>query len=184
LLLKSNIESNEDVLSGAKYTAALSNHNAINLCLFCDSTPIVKSKNLQMWVIASSIIDLPHKIRESVNNLVLHSILIGNQFDFNRWFELYSSCFGNLFNSEVCGRPVKLFCAIFDSPARAKVINMVGHTGFYSCHVCEIRGKYNTKVVFPYIKETSIKLRSNEGYIKALSNVQLNKRPEHCLGLS
>jgi hypothetical protein len=123
-----------------------------------------------MWVIASSVIDLAHKIRESVNNLILHCVLIGNQFNFNRWFDLYSAKFGDLFSSEVCGVPIRLFYGIFDSPAKAKVLNMVGHTGFHSCHVCEIRGKYNTKVVFPYLTSSEIKLRSNESYVKFLSN--------------
>jgi hypothetical protein len=90
-------------LSGLKYKQDRVFHNCLNLCLFTDSTPILGSKNLQMWVVTSSIIDLPHKVRDSMKNLVVHSIIIGNSFDFSRWFELYFGHFGNIFNSQVHG---------------------------------------------------------------------------------
>jgi hypothetical protein len=91
--LKKKRNSNEfnDVLNGSKYQTVLHNNNQISLCLFADSTPLVKSKNLSLWIMMSSILELPHKVREAKNNIVIHSLWIGNQIDFNYWLKKHQT---------------------------------------------------------------------------------------------
>lgn len=45
---------------------------------------------------------------------------------------------------------IKLFSLICDAPAKSFILCTKGHTGFYSCTKCTIKGKYlNGKVCFP-----------------------------------
>jgi hypothetical protein len=43
----------------------------------------------------SSIIELPQKVREAKQNVIIHSIIIGNVIDFNKWFLKCEQAFDN-----------------------------------------------------------------------------------------
>ncbi|RXG51063.1 hypothetical protein Avbf_16038, partial [Armadillidium vulgare] len=43
-----------------------------------------------------------------------------------------------------------LYC-VADAPAKAKILNFINHSGYYSCNYCEIHGIYESNAVrFPY----------------------------------
>jgi hypothetical protein len=45
---------------------------------------------------------------------------------------------------------VKLLCWICDAPARCLLKNIKGHTGYYACERCKVKGNYvNNKVTYP-----------------------------------
>lgn len=129
-----------------------------------------------MWVMLSSIIDLPHKVRESKENIVIHSLYIGQSLDFNSWFDKVNSKYGNLFNGSIniCGYNSKLFCSIFDLPARAKALNMTTFNGYSACTHCLVKGNYESKVIYKYTPH--LKPRDELSYNACLNNlIPLNR---------
>lgn len=55
---------------------------------------------------------------------------------------------------------IKLFGLIYDAPAKSFVLCIKGHTAFYSCTKCTIKGKYlNNRICFP---NTSYSLRTDD----------------------
>lgn len=103
----------------------------------------------------SSILELPHKARESKNNIIVHSFLIGNSIDFFYWLKRTAEAFTDYFigGNKFENNKVRLFSSIFDFPARAKALNTVNHNGYYGCNNCFIKGEYSTKVYFPFVKQ-------------------------------
>jgi hypothetical protein len=94
----------------------------------------------------SMIIDLPQKVREAQQNIILHSTLLGNSVDFNKRFTLVTSGFANTLTQPLIScHNSRLFCGIFDTSARSKALNLIGHMGYYGCHACEIRGEHENK---------------------------------------
>ena len=81
-------ENNYDIINSKKYKTYSNNDPTqyLSLCFFCDGTPLIKSKNVSMWIMLSSIMELPQRVRESKQNILIHSIIIGNTMDFNKWF--------------------------------------------------------------------------------------------------
>ena len=124
----------------------------------------------------SSIIELPQRIRESKENIIIHSIIIGNSIDFNKWFDKCNSSFKNCLgkNELLYGYHTRLFCSVFDLPARAKALNMLNQNGYNSCINCNIYGIYKAnKVVFPFTQ--NISLRNNSEYKEILQTACSNK---------
>lgn len=124
-----------------------------------------------MWVMISSIVDLPHKVRESKENIIIHSLYIGQSLDFNTWLDRVNSKYGNLFNGSmnICGYSPKLFCSIFDLPARAKALNMTTFNGYFACTYCLIKGDYESKVIYKYTSQLTP--RDKQSYNASLKNV-------------
>ena len=92
---------------------------------------------------------------------------IGNNLDFNKWFDDMINTTTDNFNN-------KLFVAIFDLPARAKAVNMISHTGYFACINCEIEGIYDfNKVWYPFKKK--LVLRDKIKYNLCLKEVEYKK---------
>ena len=170
-------ENNYDIINSKKYKTYSNNDTTqyLSLCLFCDGTPLIKSKNVSMWIMLSSIMELPQRVRESKQNILIHSIIIGNTIDFNKWFlkceEAYANRLGE--NFLLNGYRTRLFCTLFDLPARAKALNMVNHNGYNACINCDITGVYKSrKVIFPFRRNLS--LRTEKDYKEILGNITDN----------
>jgi hypothetical protein len=125
-----------------------------------------------MWVMLSSIVDLPHKVRESKENILIHSLYIGESLNFNEWFDNVNRNYGNLFDGSIsiCGYKIKLFCSIFDLPARAKALNMTTFNGYFACTNCLTKGFYNTKVIYKYTSQ--LYMRDKQSYKECLSAIE------------
>jgi hypothetical protein len=79
---------------------------------------------------------------------------------------------GFLYNENII--QIRLFALICDASAKSFVLCTKGHTGFYSCTKCVIKGKYiNGRVCFPY-KKTLDSCRKNElFFINAYKDFQI-----------
>jgi hypothetical protein len=55
---------------------------------------------------------------------------------------------------------------------------MMSHNGYYCCNVCEIKGDYDSKVIFPHKSVENICLRTKESYFKAIDNIVLNGKTD------
>jgi hypothetical protein len=133
----------------------------------------------------SSIIELPQKVREAKENILVHSLIIGNSIDFNKWYSSITKMFPDLFNHKNVVKSFNpfLFTSIFDLPARAKAMNMINHAGYYACINCEVKGEYGLKkVYYPYLN--TLPLRDRNKYklcLKEISNKktsQINRKGE------
>ena len=67
-----------DVIHGAKYRSfAIIRVTDISLCLFTDAAPLYASSKTSLSVMFSSIIELPQRVREAQENILVHSLIIG-----------------------------------------------------------------------------------------------------------
>lgn len=79
----------------------------------------------------------------------------------------------------------KLICGTCDAPARAYVLNMKLHLGYFSCHLCLSKGEFvaGTVTVFPY--EENPRARTLEEYKEhvkfAVQNRVIEKKNNHLL---
>jgi hypothetical protein len=123
-----------------------------------------------MWVMLRSIVNLPHKVRES-KDILIHSLYIGQSLDFNIWLDRVNSKYGNLFDGSmnICGYTSKLFCSIFDLPARAKALNMTTFNGYFACTYCLVKGDYISKVIYKFTPH--LRPRDELSYNACLNNV-------------
>ena len=138
-------------MCGQKYREESTNKSFLSLCLFCDGTLLVKSKNLSLWVMFASILELPQKVRESKNNMLVLSFLVGTLENFNEWVRRVADSYKNLFdgNTKIDNYTARLFCGIFDLPARAKAMNMISHNGYFACIHCLAPGEYENNTIYP-----------------------------------
>jgi hypothetical protein len=58
---------------------------------------------------------------------------------------------------------VKIKMLVLDAPAKAYILNIIGHTGYYSCNKCCQKGEYQDNVYFPF-DETLMECRNNESF--------------------
>ena len=125
----------------------------------------------------SAILELPQKVRESKENLIIHSIIVGNSINFNVWFNKCNRSFDNSIGQHLLhGYRTRLFCGVFDLPARAKALNMLNHAGYNSCINCTINGEYDKeykKVVFPFADKLTLRTKSE--YNQILKSASSNK---------
>jgi hypothetical protein len=72
-----------DVMHGSKYNhLELDSCSKISLFLFADAAPLYASSKTSLSVMFSSIIELPQRVREAKENILVHSLIIGNFFKF------------------------------------------------------------------------------------------------------
>lgn len=133
----------------------LKDNNAyVNLLINIDGLPLAKSSQASLWTILCS---------NTVNKTVY---LVGAYFGYKKPTD--SNVFlqslvddlinftnnGYIYNENII--KIRLFGLICDAPAKSFVLCVKGHTGFYSCTKCVIKGKYiNGRVCFPYKKTFS-----------------------------
>jgi len=145
----------------------------INLLINIDGLPLAKSSHASLWPILCS---------NTINNTVY---LVGAYFghkkphDSNIFLQPLVNDLTNLINEGYCYAnkviKIKLFGLICDAPAKSLVLCIKGHTGFYSCTKCIIKGTYvNGRICFPY-SAVSCSLRKDELFaINAYKNFQLD----------
>ena len=105
-----------------------------------------------------------------------YDIYLGNNIDFNKWYEDVNMMTPNLFNHTkiVMNTKPYLFTCIFDLPQRAKSINMINHAGYFACINCEAKGQYElNKICYPFIK--NLKKRERKKYELSLKELLLKE---------
>lgn len=140
----------------------------INLLINIDGLPLAKSSQASLWPILCS---------NTFNNEVhLVGAFFGDKKpqNSNTFLQSLVNDLINLSNNYIYNNNVikiKLYGLICDAPAKSFALNVKGHTGFYSCTKCTIKGKYiNSRICFP---NTSYSLRTYELFaINAYKNFQ------------
>ena len=64
-------------MHGFKYKSKALDGTEISLCLFSDAAPITASSKTSLSVMFSSILELPQRVREAKENIIVHSLIIG-----------------------------------------------------------------------------------------------------------
>lgn len=146
---------------------APSNVQDIQIVIGIDGLPISKSSSSQFWPILASILVKP-PLKKSVFIVGLYWGIEkpkdSNEYliDFvNEAKRLETE--GIILNGINIKVNITLFCC--DAPAKAFVLKVKGHTGFYSCTRCTIEGEYVcNRVCFPYSQTKSIE-RNHHAYL-------------------
>ncbi|CAM4870437.1 unnamed protein product [Rotaria socialis] len=127
--------------------------NLLSLILHIDGISLVKSTKLKLWLCSASIVELPPNLRVRRKNIILLSMYIGyTEPDIILWLQ------SNLqINTPTTPFRLILYGIIGDCPAMKLILNMVGHTGYYCCFYCFIKGihsKEARKRQYPYSSQT------------------------------
>ncbi|XP_077536347.1 uncharacterized protein LOC144148704 [Haemaphysalis longicornis] len=146
-----------DVLRLAK---ALPQELALNFNI--DGLPIAKSSGSHFWTILGQVKDIdPHS-----------PFVVGVFFGYekpdngNEFLRLFVNDLKTVTTAGIqvgaLTIPVRLNALICDAPAKAFILNIRGHTGYYSCTKCTVKGTYKKgRVCFPDISK---RLRSDASF--------------------
>ena len=150
---KSNQSSIEDVYDGRLYKELLqpgqflANPNNISFQLNTDGVSLLHSSNYAMWPVYLKINELPVRMRCKMRNRLLAGIWFGEAHPtVNTFLKPIYATLLKLYNDGVSldspdvGRGI-LLSNTSDLPAKAMLLNMISHNGFYSCAKCLQPGK-------------------------------------------
>ncbi|XP_044729614.1 uncharacterized protein LOC123292965 [Chrysoperla carnea] len=131
---------------------ALHESNVIELLINVDGLPLFKSSSKQFWPILCKVFNDP-----DVYHPFPVAIYCGNEkpADPNKYLEKFIDEVNHLqangthVDDQFFHVKIKAFVA--DRPARAFLKCIIGHTGFYSCERCEIKGiRVKNRTTYPY----------------------------------
>lgn len=147
-------------------TAIKENVDSINIAINIDGLPLSKSSKQQFWPILGSILPYSnvfaigiyygHEKPEDINNFLKDFV--------NEATEMCKN--GIYFN----GRNIRcrIKALICDTPAKAFVLCVKGHTGYSSCTKCTTEGEYiGSRLCFP---EIDAPLRSDDDFIQKVDD--------------
>ena len=149
-----------DYCNGGSY---LFKQNTVNLAVSTDGIQLVKSgiTKYEAWPLFCNIIELPPKLRDSKNNLIIAGLWFGKKKpssdilfeDLINEIELIKQTGGLEVTIENCKIifQINLHCIGGDVPAQALMLDLKYHSGYYSCPFCLIRGKRFTFKIYIYI---------------------------------
>jgi len=164
-----------------KYFNEIDLNNVLKLGINIDSLPISKSSKNQLWSILLSII----KCNELSNFVIPIGVFqeLTEPLSVTEYFHPFLLDISVLLDSSLCVND-KIFKfeighIVCDSPARAFLLNVKGHNGYFGCSSCTQEGKYiQNKMTFPGIdislrSDESFCNRTNEDYYKVDSLLEL-----------
>lgn len=147
---------------------------SISVQINIDGLPISKSTNKQLWPILCCICETDYPVFPI-------GIYSGNQKPacVDDYLSEFIEEVGQLYNAGVEEGgvivPFKISSFICDAPARAYITQIKGHSGFYACSKCTLKGDHIEKrLVF---LESDAELRTNESFRRRV-------QPKHHIGLS
>ena len=181
-----------DIMDGTAYRFE---DNTFNLILFADSVVYNKSRNKSMWVILSSIVELPPILRSCSENIIFHSSWSGPLPEFNLYLKEYNKTIDTLIQSGiVVGEKtyqIKIHLCIADAPARAKLCNSTQFNGKYGCLKCLHPTTHEGYTVYPTLEKlreiqlqksekqtVSIELRTNVRYLNEIRTIKSRELDE------
>lgn len=129
----------------------LSNRNNISFFWTADGVPVYHSRNYSYWGLYLMINELAYKERTSRENIILAGLWFGPQKpNCNFLLESVAPDLRSLYEEvrirvpgiadPIIVRGI-LLGGVGDIPAKSSFMNIVGHRGFFCCHVCEISGE-------------------------------------------
>ncbi|KYM98827.1 hypothetical protein ALC62_10457, partial [Cyphomyrmex costatus] len=153
--------------------------DCIKITINIDGLPLTKSSQQQFWPILGSIV--------SYNNVFMIGVYHGNEKpadvnDFLKYFvdEMKDLC-ENGINIQGRNIPCRLEALICDTPAKAFVLCVKGHSGYSSCTKCQTEGQnVQNRICFPQVDAP---LRTDEDFIRKIDD-DYHKLEYHILNLS
>lgn len=157
-----------------KYSQLKQSDQIILLTVYSDGVEIEKSSSKQGWPIWIKV----HNIKSSEEDKIfLYSNFYGDckpELTFylkslvdELNFLFINGIFIEKLNSKVYPMVV---CCLFDMPAKSFFLNHIGHTGYFSCTICLIKGEYSKefrKIIFGQLNDP---LRDFDVYHEILRN--------------
>jgi len=147
---------------------AMPNLKDIKIAIGIDGLPLAKSSNSQLWPILAFIVD-------ETKTVFPVGVYHGNAKpkDSNDFMADFISETKNLLangiNIDGSIKKVSINVFVCDAPAKAFILKIKGHSGFYSCTRCTQEGEYfKNRVCFPYSKDKSGE-RTHEDYLNKLN---------------
>ena len=149
--------------------------SVLNLQFNIDGLPLYRSSCKEFWPILGKL----HS-RSDFNKAFVVSVWCGQGKPSS--IELYLKSFVEELNNllvnriDIAGKHfnIKIICFICDRPARAFIKCIKGHTGYYACERCDIKGyRHNNRTLFPCTGEsrtdTSFRSQVNSGHHQSVS---------------
>lgn len=195
-----NYTGSYDIYSGEMYKTLIHPHTKqfpnISISLNTDGTQKYKfsTSKRNPWLLLCTINELEPKLRYLPKNILVLGLWPNSTPNWDVFLKFFVSEMVDMHPSSKKGKIVRLYngdqalmyvllaAVILDLPARAKVYNMKGHTGYSSCAVCLERGTLHGKQVrFPIgqnetMMSSPINLRTNESYKEALREIGITNK--------
>ena len=159
-------------------------HLNIRLIINTDGALVCNSPPYSAWPVFTAIADLPPRKRQMFKNITLASLYVGTahpNFDY-----VWSSIQTELsvtekvsIKDEVFKIDFKTILFVTDLIAKAKVLKMKQHNGYYGCTMCKKRGCHTTGAHFyPHdvqCEELTLSYESHHVNLKALENESMEE---------
>lgn len=162
ILLKNSIESIQsyrtdtsgfiDIIN-SKHYSSIETNNQLGLLVFADGIELANSSYKNCWPVFITICDLPFSLRNSSSHFVICGSWYGKSKPSS--FQLFSCLREEVKNTR--NSPISIISSrtgdefritlefygfIGDTPAKAMLLNMKSHNGYYSCPYCLIEGYF------------------------------------------
>lgn len=151
------------------------NSQIIEIIINIDGLPLSKSSGSQVYPILCSLVN-------NCSNVGIVGIYHGYEkpADANTFLQYFVNEAQDLITHGVTVNeityPFAIKAFICDVPAKSFIKYTKGHSGFYSCTKCEIKGEYHlNRVCFPYLEMSNVRTDKN---------FRLKSQPDHHTGTS
>lgn len=151
------------------------NNKIIKLSFNIDGLPLAKSSKTQFWPILLSFINIPIFANKIFPIGIYHSFQ-GKPGNVNEYFTPFINELKNLLNVgiQIDNKQInfKISHIVADAPAKAYLLKVKNHNGYFSCNSCEVEGDFiENKVCFlnmfaPLRTNDSFRSKSNPEYHK------------------
>ncbi|CAI6351799.1 unnamed protein product [Macrosiphum euphorbiae] len=132
------------------FTESVQDDNKIEIIVGIDGLPLYKSNPEQLWPILAY-------IRPDSTNVFPIGIYCGREkpASSNDFMKLFVDEAKFLYQNGICIKNKTYNFSVYtlccDVPAKSFVLQIKGHSGFFSCTRCEVEGEYlNNRICFPY----------------------------------
>lgn len=167
LLKNTNVHKYYDLTDSSHYK--MKEPETLQLMVYTDGLPITKKPSKSIWPVLCGLCDLPHTVRNTNRNKIIAGVWHGNENPksdilFDSLIEDIRALKHNGLKVIIDGVEklflVDIYGIICDTPAKAKVMNMIQYNGNYGCPYCYDPGKRE------YSVDRNYKKRTNEDFKK------------------
>lgn len=157
-----------------KHIFGIPNNITIKLSFNIDGLPLAKSSKTQFWPILLSFINLPIFSRKIFPVGIYHSFK-SKPGDVNEFLKPFINELNTILNFgiQIENKQINFEIAhiVSDAPAKAFLLKVKNHNGYFACTSCEVEGEFIDKVCFldmsaPLRTNESFRLKSNSEYHK------------------
>lgn len=150
-------------------------NTTIKLSFSIDGLPLAKSSKTQFWPILLSFVNIPLFVNKIFPIDIYHSFK-SKPGDVNEFFRPFLNEIQNLitYGIKIENKKInfEIIHIVADAPAKAFLLNVKNHNGYFACNSCEVKGDFiDNKVCFLNL---CAPLRTNESF-RSKSNTEYHK---------